>query len=77
MRLHHLFSDGAYIRIQLMEGSGSVAVGSAAVGSVVIGSAVVGLLGAAAFFAVDGLMAATADAHEEFSNQSAMILSDG
>ena len=38
-----------------MEGFGRVVVGSAAIASVVIGSAVGGLLGAAAFFAVNGL----------------------
>ena len=38
-----------------MEGFGRVVVGSAAIASVVIGSAVGCLLGAAAFFAVDGL----------------------
>ena len=46
------FSDGSCIRIQPMEG----------IGLVVIGSAVGGLLGAATFFAVEGLMPRTATA---------------
>ena len=42
-------------------------------GRVVIGSAVGGLLGAAAFIAVDGLMPATSDAHEEINGRSATV----
>ena len=45
-----------------MEGIEPVVIGSAAVGSAVIGSAVGGLLGAATFFAVEGLMPRTATA---------------
>ena len=56
------FSDGASVRIQLMEGIGPVVISSAAVGSAVIGFAVGGLLGAATFFAVEGLMPRTAAA---------------
>ena len=52
MRLHHPFSEGDSRRNQSMKD----------LGRVVIGSAVGGLLGAAAFFAVDGLMPKGANA---------------
>ena len=45
MRLHHPFSDGDSRRIQSLKG----------LSRVVIGSAVSGFLGAAVFFAFDGL----------------------
>ena len=52
MRLHHTFSDCACVRNQSMKGFSRV----------VIGSTVGGLLGAAAFFAVDGLIPRTSKA---------------
>ncbi len=55
MRPRQCFNDCACGRNQLMDSFGRVVVGSAAIASVVIGSAVGCLLGAAAFFAVDGL----------------------
>ena len=53
MRLHHPFSDGDSRRNQSTKG----------LSRVVIGSAVGGFLGAAAFFAVDGLMPSTTEAY--------------
>ena len=88
MRLHHPFSDGAWVRNHALEngsavGSAAAAQSSAqmcppihaiicsvrlqvvyqmkALGRVVVGSAVGGLLGAAAFFAVDGLIPQSAE----------------
>mgnify|MGYP001268284263 CR=1 FL=1 len=55
MRLRHPFSDGACVPNQSMKG----------LGRVVVGSAVGGLLGAAAFFAVDGLNPSPANAQLE------------
>ena len=52
MGLHHPFSDGDSRRNQSMKSTIRV----------VVGSAVGGLLGAAAFFAVDGLIPPTAEA---------------
>ncbi|MAF40338.1 MAG: hypothetical protein CL859_00540 [Cyanobium sp. ARS6] len=56
-----------------MEGFGRVVVGSAAIASVVIGSAVGGLLGAAAFFAVDGLTPEGAEADPYRGPTSALV----
>ena len=56
-----------------MEGLGPVVIGSAAVGSAVIGSAVGGLLGAAAFFAVDGLTPEGAEADPYRGPTSALV----
>ena len=52
MRLHHPFSDDQCRRNQTMKG----------ISHVVIGSVVGSLMGAAAFFAVDGLIPSAADA---------------
>jgi len=60
MRLHHPFSDGDSRRNQSMKG----------LGRVVIGSAVGGLVGAAAFFAADGLIPVQAHGEAKLSEQN-------
>ena len=63
MRLHHPFGDVDSRRNQSMKG----------LGRVVIGSAVGGLLGAAAFFAVDGLMPSKVEAQCSFSDETVSV----